>query len=210
MRRRKSYRYSIADTIEILLLQSSMMKFMVKFRACVVRIQRSFKNYVKIREARISALMVKWVKLHPKRRLSQRNSQREEYMIPYNICRFFLTLYIKLKIWEYWENEVDETETEDLKLWERTMSRYNNIVKSTRCFSLFKDTQGLHEVQLAAMQNRFHWDKISRFIENVGISRYTVPKKIVIFLPDNRGSKASQELSVYSTGQPVEMKLRYS
>lgn len=176
---------------------------MVKFRTLVVRIQRSFRSYMQVREARISALMKKWMKSHPKRRLSFRASMRDEFMIPYDICRFFINLYIKLKIWEYWEKELNNAR-DSISL-KRSISIASTILASKSTISIYRDTDGFKEIQVAAMQNRYLWEKISKFHEG----KYG-PHKMMILLPQNLGFKGSREMFVYSSGQPVGMQLKFS
>jgi len=173
---------------------------MVRFLSYVVKIQRSFRSFIQIREARISALIKKWTKAHPRRRLSIRASQRDEFMVPSDICRFFIKLYIKLKIWEFFGNNIKHDQT-SLK---HSMSVASAILSSKSTLSLFRDTDGFKEIIVAAMQNRYLWEKISKFHEG----KYG-QHKMMILLPDNQGFKGSRELFVYSSGHPVGMNLKF-
>ncbi len=184
-----------------MIFQARIRGFMVKFRSLVVKIQRSFRSYIQVREARISALIKKWTKSHPRRRLSIRASQRDEFMIPSDISRFFIKLYIKLKIWEHFESNIKIAR--DQTSLKHSMSVASAILSSKSTMSLFRDTDGFKEIQVAAMQNRYLWEKISKFHEG----KYG-QHKMMILLPDNLGFKGSRELFVFSSGHPVGMHLK--
>jgi hypothetical protein len=190
----------------------------------VIKIQRYFRDYLVIREARVNSLKTKWFNITQQYRKNLRRSfLREENLMPKNIFEFFINLFIKLKIWEYWtltllhrsksflrrsESIRSSDSLADLEVIDRALGKNNNIAPSSRSpiLTIFSDTEGLREIQQMSMQNRFQWDRIAIALdyEDVPNRPLGYKKKMRIILPQNSGSRGSQFITVFTSGQPVE------
>ncbi len=190
----------------------------------MIKIQRYFRDYLVIREARVNSLKTKWFNITQQYRKNLRRSfLREENLMPKNIFEFFINLFIKLKIWEYWtltllhrsksflrrsESIRSSDSLADLEVIDRALGKNNNIAPSSRSpiLTIFSDTEGLREIQQMSMQNRFQWDRIAIALdyEDVPNRPLGYKKKMRIILPQNSGSRGSQFITVFTSGQPVE------
>lgn len=194
------------------------------YRNSVVKIQRHYRDYIVIREARVSSLKIKWFHITQQYRKNLRRSfLREENLMPKNIFEFFIKLFIKLKIWEYWtltllhrsksflrrSLSIRSTDSlADLEVIDRALGKHNKTAPSSRSpiLTIFSDTEGLREIQQMSMQNRFQWDRISSALDYDDVPNRPLgyKKKIRIILPQDSGSRGSQFITVFTSAQPIE------
>jgi len=194
------------------------------YKNSVIKIQKYFRDYLVIREARINSLKMKLFNTtHQYRKSLRRSSLREESLMPKNIFEFFIKLFIKLKIWEYWtltllhrskpllrrSQSIQSTDSiADLEVIDRALGKHNKLAPSSRSpiLTIFSDTEGLREIQQMSMQNRFQWDRIGMALDYDDIPNRPLgyKKKIRIILPQNSGSRGSQFITVFTSGQPIE------
>ena len=222
--RRFTHTRIIVEMVERRLYSSIIEECFYLYKNSVLKIQRYFRDYLVIREARVTSLKIKWLNTTQQyRKILRRSFLREENLVPKNILEFFIKLFIKLKIWEYLtltllhrsnkflrrSYSIQSTDSlADLEVIDRALGKHDKLSPSSRStiLTIFSDTEGLREIQQMTMQNRFQWDRIASALDYDDLPSRPLgyKKKIRIILAKDSGSRGSQFITVFTSGQPVE------